>query len=332
MILGGNERINLMSRQTRAISETHQSVKERIEALRRIVERTVAWKIWERLLEATFIDRSVALAGKAFISFFPLVIVVAAFVPERLRKSIVSTLVHRLGLAGPALATVRQSFSSASDIRRATGILGLILTIFFATSFTRALQRMYQAAWRRPSAGPIGAYSRGGEWIVAIIVFLAALGSIRKILPGPVGEVFFVIIALALSASFWWFTAWLMMLGQVRPRALLASGAITGVLMSVYALSAAIWMPRSVLSNNRQFGFFGIAISLVSWFSGAAICIMIGACAGAVLVEDTGALGRIARFGADSLLVEGAPASLAAPTRGVQLADAFKEKEEDPGT
>jgi hypothetical protein len=107
---------------------------------------------------------------------------------------------------------------------------------------------------------------------------------------------------------------------------------ITGVVMSLYALSAAIWMPRSVLSNNRQFGFFGIAISLVSWFSGAAICIMIGACAGTVLVEDRGVLGRLARFGADSLLVEGAPASLPAPTRGPQLADAFKERQEDPGT
>jgi membrane protein len=321
-----------MAQPTSGSSEPNRSVRRRIDSLRTIVERSVAWKIWERLLETTFIDRSVALAGKAFVSFFPLVIVVAAFVPERLRKSIVSTLVHRLGLAGPALATVRHSFSSASDIRRATGILGLILTVFFATSFTRALQRMYLAAWRRPSAGPVGAYSRGGEWILAIIVFLAALGSIRKILPGPVGDVFFVVIALALSASFWWFTAWLMMLGQVRPRVLIASGAITGVLMSAYALSAAIWMPRSVLSNNRQFGFFGIAISLVSWFSGAAICIMIGACAGPVLVEDPGTLGRLARFGADSLLVEGAPAFLPPPLRGPQLADAFKEREEDPGT
>ncbi len=321
-----------MSQLTRLISGTHHSVRRTIDTLQHRLEQTIAWKIWERLLEATFIDRSVALAGKAFVSFFPLVIVVAAFVPERLRKSIVTTLVHRLGLAGHALTTVQQSFSSASDIRRATGVLGLIFTIFFATSFTRALQRMYLAAWRRPSAGPVGAYSRGVEWIVAIIVFLAALGGIRKILPGTVGDVFFVVIALAMSASFWWFTAWLMMLGQVRPRVLIASGVITGVLMSVYALSATIWMPHSVLSNNRQFGFFGIAISLVSWFSGAAICIMIGACAGPVLVEDTGSVGRLARFGAEALLVEGAPAFLPAPSRGPQLADAFHERDEGPAT
>ncbi len=244
-----------MSQITRVVSQTHHSVRRRIDAVRLIVERTLAWKIWERLLETNFVDRSVALAGKAFVSFFPLVIVVAAFVPERLRKSIVSTLVHRLGLAGHSLATVQQAFSSASDIRRATGVLGLILTIFFATSFTTALQRMYLAAWRRPSPGPVGAYTRGAEWILAIIVYMAALGAVRKVLHGTVEDVFFVMAALVLSGSFWWFTAWLMTLGQVRPRVLITSGAITGLLIGIYALSATIWMPRQCAEQQPPVRF-----------------------------------------------------------------------------
>jgi len=51
-------------------------------ALRTRLERLLVWRVWERMLEVEFIDRSVALAGKAFVSFFPLVIVVAAFMPE----------------------------------------------------------------------------------------------------------------------------------------------------------------------------------------------------------------------------------------------------------
>ena len=38
-----------------------------------------------------------------------------------------------------------------------------------------------------------------------------------------------------------------------------------------------------VTDNEAQFGFFGVALALVTWFSGAAICILIGACAGAGL-------------------------------------------------
>ena len=102
------------------------------------------------MLEIEFVDRSVALAAKAFVSFLPTVIIVAAFVPEDIRRSIISTLTHRLGMRGDALQLTRDAFASADDIRTATGILGLVLTIFFATSFTTALQRVYLRAWRRP--------------------------------------------------------------------------------------------------------------------------------------------------------------------------------------
>ena len=40
--------------------------------------------------EQEFIDRSIALAGKAFISFFPLIIVVATLIPPHLRTSILA--------------------------------------------------------------------------------------------------------------------------------------------------------------------------------------------------------------------------------------------------
>jgi len=118
------------------------------------LERLLLWRVWERLLEIEFVDRSVAIAGKAFVSFFPLVIVVAAFMPEHLRSSIVTTLTGRLGLRGESLVSAQDAIASSDDVRRATGLLGLVLTVFFATSFTTALQRVYLHAWRRsPRSG-----------------------------------------------------------------------------------------------------------------------------------------------------------------------------------
>ncbi len=111
-------------------------------ALRTRLERLLLWRVWERMLEVEFIDRSVALAGKAFVSFFPLVIVVAAFMPEGIRSSLVASVTFRLGLRGDALTVTREAFVSSDDMRQATGILGLVLTIFFASSFTTALQRV----------------------------------------------------------------------------------------------------------------------------------------------------------------------------------------------
>jgi hypothetical protein len=87
-------------------------------------------------------------------------------------------------------------------------------------------------------------------------------------------------------------------------------------------------MPGLVIRNEAQFGFFGVALALVSWFSGAAICILVGACAGPVFAEDDGSVGELIRGGDPALLVPGAPPSLSGPDRELRLRDAFRPGEE----
>ena len=96
-----------------------EAARDRVTTTRDRAQRTMLWQVWERMLEIEFVDRSVALAGKACVSFFPLVIVVAAFVPAHTRQSIFTTLTHRLGMHGAALTSAKQAFASASDVRRA---------------------------------------------------------------------------------------------------------------------------------------------------------------------------------------------------------------------
>ena len=98
---------------------------------------------------------------------------------------------------------------------------------------------------------------------------------------------------------------------------------ITGVATAAYAASATIWMPEVVTSNEEQFGIFGVALALVTWFSGAAICILVGACAGVVLAEDPGRIGTLVRGADAQTLTEGARPPLPAPAHELSLRDAF---------
>jgi len=304
-------------------------VRERIARVRTWLERLLIWRVWERMLEIEFVDRSVALAGKAFVSFFPLVIVVAAFVPERTRANIISTLAGRLGLRGDAFSLVQASIASSDDIRRATGLFGLVLTIFFATSFTTALQRVYLRAWRRPPNSGVNTYWRGATWLLAVLVSLALLGGLRDAAGEGAGIVVWAVVALAVNTGIWWFTAWWFLLGSVRVRVLAPTGVITGIAMAGYALSASVWMPEVVAKNESQFGFFGVALALVTWFSGAATCILVGACAGPVFAEDTGRLGRFIRGAEPRTLNAGAPPELPPPTRDLSFRDAFRSSEDE---
>ena len=276
------------------------------------MERLLLWRVWERMLEIEFIDRSVALAGKAFVSFFPLVIVVAAFVPEGIRSSIITAVTARLGIRGDAFALAREAFASSEDIRKATGVLGLVLTVFFATSFTTALQRVYLRAWRAAPPRRVGAYWRGAAWLLWCWCLGAAGRSARRPRRRVRTRLF--------AVCRWRCRRAVVVYGVVLPagrgarRVLLPTGVITGIAMAAYAVSASVWMPEVVTSNEAQFGFFGVALSLVTWFSGAALCILVGACAGPVFAEDPGRVGTFVRGGEAGTLTAGARRGSRPPT------------------
>src|SRR5664279_1526080 len=62
------------------------------------LESTVLGRLWSRLLELEFVDRSVALAAKAFVSFLPLLLLLTALTPAFARDEVVETITHRFGV------------------------------------------------------------------------------------------------------------------------------------------------------------------------------------------------------------------------------------------
>jgi membrane protein len=276
------------------------------------------------MAENEFVDRSVALGAKAFISFFPAIIVVAAFTPPSVRASIVGTITHRAGLAGNGLATVKAAFATSDDTRRATGIVGLLFTFFFINSFTTALRRVYTKAWRRPPGGRASGYALGATFLVGIVAYLALIGGLRAVLASGPLTALFALAAWLGAIGLWWIVPWLLLQRQVRFRALSTSALLTGTGLAAYAASATLWMPRTVAENQNQFGFFGVALALVTWLSGAATIIVVSACTAPVLAEDSGWIGRLVRGpNMSSLLVDDAPPSLGAPPRAPTVANAF---------
>ena len=111
----------------------------------------------------------------------------------------------------------------------------------------------------------------------------------------------------------WTITPWLMLRRHVRFRVLLPSGILAGTSMAIYGSTASLWMPRTVSQNRAQFGFFGVALALVTWLTGAATIIVVSTNAGSVLAEDTGWIGRLIRGGADHPLLSDKAPEHAAP-------------------
>ena len=220
-------------------------MRKRIAALRTRLERLLLWRVWERMLEIEFVDRSVALAGKAFVSFFPLVIVVAAFVPDRIRSSIITTVTARLGIRGRRARRLpgRPSRRRTTSARRPACSVSCSRSSSRPRSRPRCSASTSAPGGDRPRAGA-GAYWRGATWLLAMLASMALLGALRGALGGGLGLGLFAVVSLAATSGLWWFTAWFLLLGEVRARVLVPTGVITGIAMAGYAASATVWMPE----------------------------------------------------------------------------------------
>ena len=287
------------------------------------LEATALGRLWSRLLELEFVDRSVALAAKAFVSFFPLLILVAAMTPANVREEMIAIISNRLGISGDAMETVRQAFASADQTKEATELFSALITVAFAVSFTTALQRVYLRAWRRPPGGGVKNKGRGAVWVGGFVLLMIVLSLLRSLIPGPTGSVLSWTLGLAGVVGLWWWTARLMVRGEVRWRALLPTAIITGVGSWIYALASSVWMPGNVSNQFAEFGAFGIAMAIVIWFTGLAFLIVAAAAAAPALADGDGRVGRWLRAGQPTAVETGAAPALPGPTRPVRLSDAF---------
>jgi len=287
-----------------------------------MLESTVLGRLWSRLLELEFVDRSVALAAKAFVSFFPLLILVAAMSPVGVRQEILDTLANRLGVRGDAMDTVRQAFASPDQTRAAIELVGALLTLAFAVSFTTALQRVFLRAWRRPPGGGVRNKGRAAVWVGGFVALMIMLSLLRGAF-GQSGPVLSWAVGLIGSVGLWWWTARLMLRGEVRWRALLPTAVITGVGSWLYSLAASVWMPTNVRNQFAEFGAFGIAMAVVTWFTGLAFLIVAAAAAGPALAEGDDRVGRWLRSDQPTAVEPGAEPALPGPARPVRLSDAF---------
>jgi membrane protein len=273
------------------------------------------------MLEVEFVDRSVALAAKGFVSLFPLLLVVVAISPSQVRTGMITSLTTRFGLRGEAEHLVRQAMTSAGEIKTSTGVVGVVLTLLFAASFTTALQRVYLRVWRRPARSTLRDKRRSLIWLAGLIAFFLVVGASARVLTGPPGTVATLVVGLVGSTLGWWWTAHAMLRGHLRWRPLLPTAVVSGLGGGLYSAAASLWMPPMIANNVSKFGLFGVSLSFVTWFTGFAFLLVGAAALAPCLVDGPGRLARWLLGPDDAALSPGAPPSLPGPASPPRLLD-----------
>src|SRR6185312_7331800 len=103
---------------------------------------------------------------------------VGSTVPGIDRQGFAESIVRRFDLDGHTARIVESAFSPPSNVETSLSVLGVVLLIVSALSFTRALQRTYETAWRLPRLG-VRATPSGLMWLAGVIAFLSIFGGLR---------------------------------------------------------------------------------------------------------------------------------------------------------
>jgi membrane protein len=248
-----------------------------------------------------FIDRCMLIAAQGLLALVPMLVVLASFFPH-LTGDAIKSFADATGVGTEGTTSLRGQVST-NQVRTETGIAGALITIFSASSFARAIQRMYEKVWDQPHVGGVVGLRRCLGWLIGWLVTLQLLGGIRAVMIGAdgiaVGTARLVLQMIALSAI-WWATSWLLLFGRVGWRRLALGAVLTGGLGVLYTRGSALVMPPYVEANAQQFGTLGIILAISTWLIGFAGIMVGAALVGRVVSEDPTVL-RIVRLVQDLL-------------------------------
>lgn len=271
--------------QARAVVARRWFDRTRAEAERRF---PVLTELTSRLLSTNLLDGASRLAAQAFLTTVPLLFAFAAFAPEAVREQLISSVRAVFGLTGSAGEQFQQVVNGGSGVdgeqlRETSGVIGALMALISATSFSRAMARICERAWRLPkSKARVGAW----RWLVWVLALLALL-----LYQGPVRNGFGAGLWLGVPLSFldgvavWWWTQYLLLGGRVPWLPLLPGSVLASAALTTLALTARIYIPNALNRALNTYGSLGLVLTLLSWLVALCAALTFAVTIGAVLAE-----------------------------------------------
>jgi membrane protein len=250
----------------------------------------IGHRSFARFVELEGFDRAMALAGQAFAALLPLLIVIGSISPAD-DDSIADTMIERFDLSGSSADALRAAVSQPPH--SGIGVLGAVLLVISALSFTRAMQRLYVRAWRLDKIG-----LRGNAWGLGWLGVFVAFWLLQPVIVGLFSGLFALVLSIGLSTVLWLLTPWLLTAKTIAWRRLLPQAFLTAVGLLALAIGTAIYFPRAVATASDEFGILGVGFSLLSLLFSISFVLVVTAALGATLAESP-RVGDVAARGAD---------------------------------
>ena len=238
------------------------------------------------MIRIELIDRSMAIAAQAMLALVPMLAVLAAFLPTELSDLALERFRDVTGIGRPASDIVNANLDPAT-IRAQTGLIGLLITLFSATSFARAVQRMYERVWEQPHIGGMLGLRRSTLWLIGWLLTIQAVSAIGFVLAQVDSfDVARFLVQGVTGTLVWWWTTRILLFNRVSWRRLAVGAVLTGFSLLLYSWGSSLVMPTYVEQSAAQLGTLGLILAITTWLVGFAGVLVVAAVVGRAVAED----------------------------------------------
>jgi membrane protein len=252
------------------------------------------------LIRIEVFDRSMTLAAQAFTSVFPVLILIATLRPRENHNHVGGALADSLGLNEQARQSLEAALPVGGSAASTFGVIGGLVVLISATSFSRALVRMYVRIWDAPRPPALRGYWRLMAVLFGVVALLVLLTLVRRVLSGvPFSGVAEAIVSFVLGCLLWTWTPWVLLARRVPMRMLVPGGVLMAVCMIVLSVAGGIYLPLALSSATRQYGALGVSFTYVTWLFVIMIALVGSTTLGAVIARDSGPVGRFLGIGTE---------------------------------
>lgn len=246
----------------------------------------VLGRLASEFVRVEVIDRALAIGAQGLLAVLPLLVVVAAFTPPSFGADVLAHIRDAMGLPAELAAPIKELVKPEGEVRAEVGLIGLLVTLISATSFSRALQRTYAKVWDLTGVRRRGAIRSSVIWLVGWLVYLYGVILVEPLLadvPGHPAPSLVILLGLQLLA--WWWSARVLLLWRIPWSALLPSAALTVAGMRLLTWGSDLVMPRYAKVSVEQFGTFGLVLAAASWLVAFGFVVIVMALVGRVFAE-----------------------------------------------
>ena len=228
-------------------------------------------RVVNRFQKVAGFDRSIALASSALTATIPLAIIASAVSSHLGGKGTADRIIERYDLTGGGAEAVKDIFSPPSGTSTSLGIIGFLFLLVAVLSFTRAVQRLFEQTWElepaeRPQHVQRAALDRRAHGCTSRSAasstpcWGAAASSSRRRCS-----------TCRCRRSSWSGAAGCSAPSGSRATALIPFARRRAVLLAVYSVGAAVYVPHLFSTYATRYGVIGAVFAMIS----ALFCVMV---------------------------------------------------------